>query len=263
MDRDSREFKIARNAIFGAAAIILDVYDDRDFNIHNKSDNSPVTKADLNANNLIIKKLTEAFPEYGILSEESVDDEKRLTKEFVWIVDPLDGTKDFIKKDNEFATNIALAQKGTIIMGLIMIPTKGELYYAFKGQGSYLEKNGIIERIYTSNDRKDLVAFASREHFSEEDKLYLEKHKDLITLLIRCGSAYKACLIACGQADVQIKIGGNSKEWDIAPCDLLVSEAGGSFTKPNGEKFTYNKKDVYNKEGYLIMNRFRADLLIK
>ncbi|MFA7100488.1 MAG: 3'(2'),5'-bisphosphate nucleotidase CysQ [Bacilli bacterium] len=255
------QFEVARRAIFKASKAVLEIYKTPDFGVQMKSDHSPVTKADLLSNKIIVDYLKETYPDYGYLSEEFADDLSRLNKDFVWIIDPIDGTKDFIKRNDQFAINIALAYKGEIVLGLIMVPAKHELYYAFKGTHAYLELNNEVIQIHTSKRRKNLIAIESNEHYTDLDKDYLEKHN--IKEIKRCGSAYKGCLIARGVADLQIKIGGSSKEWDIAPIDIIVTTAGGSFTRPNGERYTYNKKDVYNHSGYLIMNRNHAGMWLK
>jgi len=257
----SKEFAIAKEAIIKASAAVMDVYESsKSLDIEIKNDNSPVTRADYISNKIIVDQLKDAFPSYGILSEETNDDKSRLEKEYIWIIDPLDGTKDFIKHDDEFAINIALAKNGEIVLGLIMVPVINELYYAIKGKGSYILNNkGENLKIKVSNKKDNLILAISREHVSKKDLEFISQNKNLIKEVKKCGSSYKSCLLAKGEIDVQLKLAPGSKEWDIAPCDLLVSEAGGVFSKPNSEKYVYNKEDVNNYDGYIALNKSRKE----
>jgi len=257
----SREFDVAKRAIIEASNAVMEVYkSSNSLNVEIKDDNSPVTRADYISNKIIVNQLKDAFPSYGILSEETNDDKSRLQKEYVWIIDPLDGTKDFINHDDEFAINVALAKSGEIVLGLIMIPVIDELYYAIKGEGSYfMDKKGNSKKVTVSNKEKDLVFAISREHISNKDMEFIANNSMIIKEVKRCGSSYKSCLLAKGEIDVQIKLASGSKEWDIAPCDLLISEAGGVFSKPNGKKYVYNKEDVNNYEGYIGLNRLKKE----
>ena len=259
----TKEYEVARIAITKASAAIMRIYQMVDLGVQIKADASPVTKADFESNQIILSELQAAFPDYGYLSEEVNDSTDRLRKELVWIIDPLDGTADFIKRDDEFAINIALAKHGEIVLGLIMIPAKQELYFAFKDGGAFCEKDGEIIRLQVSDRQKDLIAVVTREHYTMKDQIYFEQHQSLIKEIRHIGSAYKACLIASGEADIQMKQGEGSKEWDIAPCVLLVKEAGGFFAKPNGEEYTFNKLDVFNHEGFLILNHRDPQFFVK
>ena len=141
----SNELKIAIEIAKEAGELLLQYYD-TELSIETKENNTPVSNADLATNDFILKKLREHFP-YSILSEESVDDNNRLGKEFVWLVDPLDGTKDFIEKTGEFTVVIGLVQNNQLIMGVVYRPTTKELYYAQKGKGAFMEVGGIEKRI--------------------------------------------------------------------------------------------------------------------
>lgn len=233
---------------------ILNIYH-TDFNVEIKDDNSPVTLADKAADEIISSYLKERFPEYGFLTEESIDNEERLNKDFCFIVDPVDGTKDFVAKNDEFATNIALAYKGEIVVGVILIPAKGDIYYALKNQGAYhIYPDGQVKQIHVNCKSDNLTLLTSRFHSTEFEKNLpiLDKR---IAKVCCYGSSIKACMIAEGKAEIHYRKGAGTKEWDIAPIDLLVQEAGGYFVKFDGSRYTYNKKDVYNHDGYVITNR--------
>ena len=254
------QLELALFAAKEAGKIVMEIYNAHSAVVEIKEDNSPVTQADKAADTLIRKILHEKYPDYGMLTEESSEDFGRLEKDYVWIVDPIDGTKDFIARDGEFTINIALSYRHEIVVGVISIPAIDTIFYAEKGQGSYRIKNGTTERIHSSNKLKNLTALVSHFHQTDKEVEYLNSHKDLITKVVKCGSSYKACKIAEGSAEFNIKIGPGTKEWDIAASDIIVSEAGGIYAKPNGEKIRYNRNDVYNREGFIIINKCRRSL---
>ena len=238
-------------------------YYNNGFHVEIKSDNSPVTEADKQADKIIKKYLSKNFPDYGFLTEESDDNLDRLNKEYIWIIDPVDGTKDFVKRDGEFTTNIALCKNHEIILGVVVIPSKNVYYYALKGKGAYKVdlKNNTKIQIHVSNKTSDLTCLRSVFHFSEEEKEMIGKHNDKIKHIEAAGSSLKACLIAEGKAEISYRLSAGTKEWDTAAFQIIVEEAGGFVLKPNKERMTYNREDVYNREGYLIINNIDNFLL--
>lgn len=258
----SKQLELALVAAKAARKVVMEIYNANSAVVEIKDDDSPVTQADKAADTLIREILHGQYPEYGMLTEESSEDFGRLEKDYVWIVDPIDGTKDFIARDGEFTINIALSYRHEIVVGVISIPALDTIYYASKGQGSYRIKDGKTARINTSNKVDNLIALVSHFHQTDKDVEYLDSHKDIITKIVKCGSSLKACRIAEGSADFNIKIGSGTKEWDIAASDIIVNEAGGIFAKPNGEKIHYNREDVYNREGFIITNKLQTNLFI-
>ena len=246
-----KEFNVALTAIKEASKVVMEIYHD-DFTINIKNDNSEVTNADLNSEKIIKTHLVENFPNYAILSEESTDSLERLNNDYCFIVDPLDGTKDFVNKTNNFAINIALAYKHEIVLGLISVPCKDIIYYAIKGQGAYKIENGVTQKINVSNKRKDITMVTSK-FFSKGNKDKYEGN-ELINSILSIGSSYKAGLIAEGKAELCIKEDPHTKEWDTAPSEIIIKEAGGVMSNLYGEVITYNREDVYNKEGFIITN---------
>ena len=233
---------------------ILEIYH-QDFNVEIKEDDSPVTMADKAADAIIQNHLSKLFPDYAFLTEESEDNLSRLDNDYVWIVDPVDGTKDFVAKNDEFATNIALSYKHEVVVGVIVIPATDHIYYAIKGEGAYHRyPDGRIERIHVNDKVDDLTLFTSRFHSTD-----FEKNLPLLDPRIKHvqtrGSSIKACHIAEGLGELHYRTSPGTKEWDIAPLDLLIHEAGGVFIKPDGTRYTYNREDVYNREGYIAANR--------
>lgn len=222
--------------------------------VENKEDGSPVTNIDKKLDQFLREELTKLFPNHAFLTEESVDDLSRLDNDYAWIIDPIDGTEDFVKGQFEYTINVALAYKHEIVMGFIMVPSKEELYYAIKGEGSYFIFNGNKERIHVSNKIDNLIVLSSPFHESELEKEYFKHHQDKIKEIVKCGAAYKACLIARGLGDCTYRFSCHNKEWDTAAPDIIVSEAGGYLLNGDGTKMTYNRKDVVNHNGYLILN---------
>ena len=238
-------------------------YYNNGFHVEIKEDASPVTEADKQADKIIRDYLLKYFPDYGFLTEESDDDHSRLEKEYVWIIDPLDGTKDFVKRDGEFTTNIALCKNHEVVLGVVIVPSKNIYFYAIKGQGSYkVDLNNKTKiKIHVSNKTEDLTCLRSVFHFSDEEKRMISKHSNKIKHIEAAGSSLKACLIAEGKAEISYRLSPGTKEWDTAAFQIIVFEAGGLVLKPNKEIMKYNRLDVYNKEGYIIINNIKNFLL--
>lgn len=248
--------KNAIDAALLAKIEILKIYKS-DFTFTSKSDDSPVTQADQIADEIIRTYLQKKYPLFGFLTEESSDNLSRLNKEWVWVVDPIDGTKDFIAKNDEFTINIALVKHQQVIAGIVMVPALDEVYYAMKDEGAYYYKDGISTRINVNQKLDNLTVLTSRFHLQPEERSLIEKHANKITRVETYGSALKACRIAAGLAEISYRLSSGTKEWDTASSDLIVTEAGGLFIKPRLpiERYTYNRKDVKNKDGYVILNR--------
>jgi len=240
--------------------IIMNIYEG-DFEVEIKADNSPVTVADKLVDEMITKFLSERYPEHAFLTEESEDNPVRFTKDYVWIIDPIDGTKDFVHKDGEFAVNIALSYKGDIVLGVILAPVKNVLYYAVKGEGAYKIENRVTTRIHVNDKLENLTVVTSRYHLRQSELDMIAKHSDKISRKTTIGASLKACLIAEGKAELSYRFSDGTKEWDIAPCQIIVEEAGGLFVKPDLTRYSYNRKDVHNREGYIICNRKENILL--
>jgi 3'(2'), 5'-bisphosphate nucleotidase len=250
----------AYQAALEARNVILAIYA-QPFSVEQKDDTSPVTEADKQADAVISSYLKTRYPSFGFLTEETDDDFSRLEKDYVWVVDPVDGTKDFVAKNDEFTINIALIYRHQVIAGLIMIPVTGETYYASLHQGAYYRHHGVDLRLHVSEKTTNLTVLTSRFHTQPIESKMIENHRDKITTIASFGSAIKACKIAQGLAEISYRLSSGTKEWDTAASDLLVTEAGGFFLKPNQQKYTYNRQDVRNLEGYIIVNRMENFLL--
>lgn len=253
--------KAAIEAANLAKVKIMEIYNSH-FDVEIKSDNSPVTEADKAADKIIHDYLKEKFPETAFLTEESDDDLTRLENDLVWIIDPVDGTKDFVAKDGEFTTNIALAYKHDLVVGVICVPTTGVLYYATKDGGAFYQDGNHIEKMHVNNKREDLICFTSVFHFNEKEQALIDLHSDKITQSKKLGSSIKVCEIARGNGEVTFRITPNTKEWDTAACQIILEEAGGIMVEPDGNRLMYNREDVYNRNGYIAAN-LKENLFLK
>lgn len=257
------ELKASIDAAYSVRDFILEIYNSPDFGIEIKSDDSPVTKADKGTDVRLRNYLSNLFPDYGFLTEESVDDLSRLNKDYVFIIDPIDGTTEFIAKNGQYTVCIGLAYKHKAVMGVILVPASGELFYAVKGEGCFYKKDKDSEprKIHTSDRLDNLKVVMSRSHFTVEEENVISRHKDKISSFEHVGSSLKGCLIAKGDADYCLRISSKAKEWDLCAMEVIVEEAGGYFIKLDGTESTYNNEDVYNHGGYIIINRKENYLL--
>jgi 3'(2'), 5'-bisphosphate nucleotidase len=238
-----------------AGKAIMEVYKE-DFSFELKQDNSPLTLADQRANDIIVAALCKEYPDYAILSEEGEDDVSRLNNEYCFVVDPLDGTKEFIKKNGQFTVNIALCQFGHPVAGIIYVPVTGELYWASESEGAFYKdmKTGNKERLQVSERNTDLVVLGSKSHATEEEKKLYRDHGEDIAKITSMGSSLKGCMVARGLADVYYRFGLTS-EWDTAAMQCIVEKAGGIFRQMDGSIMSYNREDNLNRKGFYIVNR--------
>jgi 3'(2'), 5'-bisphosphate nucleotidase len=250
--KHQEKIDILKEIVLEAGKIIMDVYTLPDFGIDFKEDESPVTIADKKANDYIVGMLNKHFPEIMVLSEESADDLNRLEKRFIWLVDPLDGTKEFINRNGEFSVNIALIDNKNPIIGVIYIPIVSELYYAVIGEGAYMiDALGREKKIHVSEKLTDLRALRSRSRVS--DKLLDAYDDQRVSVVSQVGSSLKGCLIARGDAEVYFSF-GYTMEWDTAAMELIVKEAGGVFCELDGSQMVYNRVNTRNENGFYVLN---------
>ena len=251
-----RELEVALNAVSSVRDLILDIYHSSDLGVEIKEDNSPVTRADKAADKKIREILSTAFPLYALLTEESLDDLSRLQNDFVWIVDPIDGTKDFVAKNDQFTVNIGLSYKHKAVLGVILIPVSGEIYYGVEGKGAYYlkDKNAIPVKIHCNKKTKDVTTLVSNFHSNQTEMDMIKKHSDVVKHQRKVGATIKGCLIAKGEAEMSYRFSSNTKEWDTCAMQALVEQAGGFILKFDGTPIVYNREDVYNRDGYIICN---------
>ncbi|WP_204105017.1 MULTISPECIES: inositol monophosphatase family protein [Spirulina sp. CCY15215] len=253
---------IARQVAWGTADILQAYYrGNTDLDIKDKK-GDPVTKADLAANYYILEHLQKelAGEDFGYLSEENFNVEKAepIAKDWVWIIDPLDGTRDFIEKTGEYAVHIALAYQGRPQLAVVVVPETDKLYFAIKGQGTKVEtRSGEVKEIRASDRHKieDLNLVASRSHRN----LRLNKMLERIPFKERFAVGSVGCKVSTileQKTDVYISLSGKSapKDWDFAAPELILTEAGGNFTSFEGKDLLYNQGDVNQWGGLMASN---------
>lgn len=246
-----RELDEAIRAAFEAGEKILEIYKN-DFSVYEKDDKSPVTEADLMANQVILNRLTAAFPNDGFLSEEAVDDLSRFHRKRCWVIDPLDGTKEFVKKNGEFSVSIGLVDDGEVVMGVIYIPVRKRLYFATRGKGAFRrEADGQSTMLSVSTRRKPYHLLVSRSHPSKKTLALLEREAQDILSVTEMGSAIKGCLIAEGLFDVYYNF-GHSMKWDTCAMECIVHEAGGIMRRLDDKNIDYMEKSTKNYGFYII-----------
>lgn len=246
------ELNVAIEAAIRAGEKIMKIYSGS-IEVEYKENNTPLTLADKQANDIIVDSLLKYFPEYSILSEEKKDTKDRLENDWCWIVDPLDGTKEFIKKNGEFTVNIALSYKHKSVLGVIYVPVTKELYYAVKGHGAHLKSQNFVKELQISNKKENLILVASRSHTSKQLSKLIEENKNKFKEVKNAGSSLKGCLIAKGEADVYYRFGLTS-EWDTAAMQCIVEEAGGIFKQLDSSDMLYNRENTLNEKGFYIVN---------
>ena len=203
--------EIIKKTSYYAGRIILEIYEG-DFSVEYKADNSPLTTADKKANDYIVGVLEKEFPHMSILAEESADDSERLDNDWCWIVDPLDGTKEFVKRNGEFTVNIALSFKGQSVLGVVYVPVIDEMYWGYSDGGAFYrhgcreayeaatnaneEIELIGEKIQVSKRTEKLIMFHSRSHKTKEIDDLVRRNSEKIKDIKCAGSSLKGCLIA-------------------------------------------------------------------
>jgi 3'(2'), 5'-bisphosphate nucleotidase len=232
-----------------AGSIIMDIYNNSDFNVEMKSDNSPLTVADKRANAYICSELKRLYPSIPIISEEikNIDYSQRLNWDECFIVDPLDGTKEFIKKSDEFTVNIALVRKGVPSMGVVYAPALGLLYYT-DGNNAFRESDNKVEKLPLNTINRPYTVVASKSHLNVETEEFVNNlkkdHPNLESKSI--GSSLKFCLIAQGDADIYPRL-GPTMEWDTAAADAICRASGAKvLIHELNTPLLYNKENLLN-----------------
>jgi len=245
------ELDIAIKAAIEAGNEILEIYK-KDFDTFRKKDDSPITEADLRSNEIIKKSLSKT--KYLILSEEDKDDQNRILEKIIWIIDPLDGTSDFIDRTGEFTVMIALIENKKPILGVIYWPIEKTLFVAQKNRGAFKFSNNKWDKISVTKINKfsNCRIVGSRHHLSDTEKKFIKKLG--INDFTSVGSSLKVGKISSGLAEAYITTTNKIKEWDTAASYCIISEAGGRMTDMLGNDLTYNNKNVYHQNGILVTN---------
>lgn len=219
----------------------------RDFTIEYKEDKSPLTEADTKSNEIICKALEKFYPNIPIMSEENkeVRFNERKDWDYYWCIDPIDGTKEFIKKNGEFTVNIALIHRNTPVLGVVYAPAIDKLYWAKKDEGAFF--NGVKLPLKTNSSPKEkLYVVASKSHLSPETQAFIDKLEAKTVEQVSIGSSLKLCMVATGEADIYPRL-APTMEWDTAAADAIVREAGKmSYQYDSNKPIVYNKQDLLN-----------------
>jgi myo-inositol-1(or 4)-monophosphatase len=252
----TRELALAKKAARAAGEILRGYWRRGGYKIGSKGRDNPVTAADLEADRALKKLLRDPFPAYGWLSEETVDNDDRLKCSSVWIVDPLDGTKEFINGIPEFAVAIALIEDSVPVLGVTYNPIRREMYWAARGLGCHLNTQRV--RVTRTRTLKRATVLASR---SETARGEWQVFRGMLKVRPTGSVAYKLAMVAAGKADATFTRSPKS-EWDIASGAALIVEAGGTITDAKGRALRFNQRNV-KLEGLIADNTILHAALMK
>ena len=236
-----------------AGKAIVEVYN-TNFDYQIKEDLSPLTKADILSHNIIVNRLEQLTPKLPILSEEGADIPLSIRSDWkeYWLIDPLDGTKEFLKKNGEFTVNIALIENNTPVMGVVYAPVKNKLWYGLKNHGSYIiNKNQEPIKISKEEPSGEIIKIVSSRSHANNEKLknYLKKFKKFE--IVSMGSSIKMCLVADGSAHYYPRF-GPTMEWDTGAAHAVVKYANGNiYNIDTNKELTYNKENLLNP-GFIV-----------
>jgi 3'(2'), 5'-bisphosphate nucleotidase len=247
----SKNIEIAIEGILKAGQKVMEIYKS-DFSTSYKNEKEPITQADITSNEIILEYLSRTG--IPVLSEESTDDKSRVDEKTIWIIDPLDGTSDFVNKTGEFTIMIALIENGEPVVGIILWPKKDVLYIAKKGNGSFQKNDTNWKKISVESisELSQCIAVGSRHHLSDNEKEFAS----LLNLkeFIPRGSSLKVMDISSGSAHLYFTTTNKIKQWDTAASYCIIHESGGKMTDMFGNKLIYNTEVVNHENGLLVTN---------
>ncbi|ELO1774662.1 3'(2'),5'-bisphosphate nucleotidase CysQ, partial [Vibrio fluvialis] len=240
-----------------AGQLILDIYENKSYESYTKSDETPVTSADLAAHKLVVERLSELTPDIPVLSEEAANISltTRETWQRYWLVDPLDGTQEFIARSGDFATIIALVENNRPVMGVVYGPVSGVTYYAYSGKGAWKIPD-MSESLRIETHKHELpgqsiaIAISRRQDINRiTNRLSSQWNYELVPL---GSAALKACLVAEGAVDCYLRLGPTG-EWDTAATQCIVEEAGGRILSTQLEPLSYNERDTLENPNFIVL----------
>ena len=250
-----KEKKISQKASIQASKILMDFYSRSHHCVTQKPENKgPVTAADIQSHRIIVKILAENFPDDAILSEEGGDDRSRLKKSRVWLVDPLDGTRNFIQKREEFAIHIGLSVDHNAVFGFVYLPVSKTSIWGNVRQGAFFERHGRIQGLECSKEiQKQTVLMRSRHHFSDQDESYSKKiNPDKV---IHCGSVGRKAFELAQNHCSLFFYSGVLSEWDTCAPEVIVRAAGGIVTDFYGNPLSYNQPEPVSPQGVVFVSK--------
>jgi 3'(2'),5'-bisphosphate nucleotidase len=250
-----RELEVAKAAAREAGDIIMRHYARPEIGVDTKADKSPVTAADLDANAAIIKRLGAAFPDDALLTEETPDDRARLQKRRVWIIDPLDGTRDFVARTGDFCVHIGFAVDGEAVMGVVYQPTVSSLAFAVRGGGAFEERDGQTRKLAAStlSAPNKIRIGVSRLNLDEGLGKCLAA-AGMVDRAVRLGASVKHIALARGDLDAVLNLSPSEQEWDTCAPEVIMREAGCMVTNGDGAPFRYNQPDLFRPRGSAASN---------
>ena len=232
----TRDAELLTDTVREAGALALSLFR-TELKNWTKGASSPVSEADIRVNDLLESRLRSATPDYGWLSEESVDDEARLERRLVWIVDPIDGTRGYLAGREDWCVSVALVENGSPLLAAVFAPASDEFFFAMRGQGAV---RNAVPVLATSGTELDFSRVAGPKPLVER----LSRQSGEIILHPRIGSlALRLCRVAQGSLDAAFA-GGQSRDWDLAAANLIVQEANGNMTALSGDAILYNRREV-------------------
>lgn len=238
---------------------IMAVYTSADFSVEHKDDNSPLTAADMASHHHIVDALAALTPQYPVLSEENASElafEERSQWQTYWLVDPLDGTREFIKRNDEFSILIALVHEHKPVLGVVHAPALNQTWFASLGNGAYKQTNGEPFPISARHTADPLQVVGSKSHRDPVMPQFLEQIGAYEYSVM--GSILKACMVADGSADIYPRLGPTS-EWDTAAAQIIVEEAGGHFTRSDMQPMRYNTKESLLNPYFFVFGKDYRD----
>lgn len=250
-----RELAVASAVAREAGAVIMRHYGTAGLDVQTKPDRSPVTAADLEASEVIVEGLGAAFPGDRVLSEEGPDDGSRLSHDRVWIVDPLDGTRDFVAGTGDFCVHVGLAVGGEAVLGVVFRPTTGALYHARRGGGAFVDDGGDRRRLRVStiSEPGQLRVGVSRLSLDPGLEQCLLA-SGLAPRAVRVGASVKYMALATGELDACLNISLGEAEWDTCAPEVIIREAGGLVSDGDGRPFGYNRRELRHPRGSVCSN---------
>lgn len=240
-----------------AGQLILDIYENKEYEAFTKADETPVTTADLAAHKFIDEKLSALTPDIPVLSEEAADIslEQRSQWDRYWLVDPLDGTQEFIARSGDFATIIALIENNKPVMGVVYAPVSGVTYYAYEGKGAWkipeMSESVRIKTLTHEVEHQTIaIAISRRQNINKiTNRMSPAWNYDLVPL---GSAALKACLVAEGAVDCYLRLGPTG-EWDTAATQCIVQEAGGRILSTKLEPLSYNERETLENPNFIVL----------
>lgn len=259
-----RELEIACLAAREAGRVILSHYGNPDIVVETKPDASPVTIADQAANATVLEHLRAAFPDDAFLSEESPDDGSRIGRRRVWIIDPLDGTRDFLAQTGDFSVHIGLAIDEQPVLGVVYQPVRQALYHACQGAGAFLESSGTSTRITTSQRREPSELRVGISRLNPDEGLgKCLAASGLAPRAVAMGASVKHMALARGDLDAVLNLSPAEQEWDTCAPQVILTEAGCTVSDGDGHPFRYNQADLYRRRGSVASNGLCHTLMLR